>query len=137
MGVDKILDHIVPQDNKIIKYGQMSNKVALELKMTTSLYEHMQVITNYYDDEDDLYYNNWTDIEGMGYGWAWMRYKEKDWHKMMSRMIGDEAKELLKNEENTLYFIYEDEKVKTYHFVQLNDWREDIVISFSNEELWY
>ncbi|WP_025909284.1 hypothetical protein [Priestia flexa] len=135
--MEKILKYIVPSEDKIVKYGQMNEKLLLELKMTTSLYSDMQVVTNYYDNEDDPYFNNWTDIEGMGYGWVWMRYEEKDWHKMMSQMIGEEVKYLLENEDYTLYFVYENEKIKTYHFVELGLYRKDVIISFSNEELWY
>lgn len=133
--MEKILQHIVPDNQKIIKYGQVNDKVLLELKMITSLYEYIRIITNYYDDDQQPYQNNWTDIEGMGYGWAWMRFEEKDWHKMMGMLVSDEADTLLRSMEDTLYFVYEDEKVKTYHFVTLDDYRTDVVVSFSNEEL--
>jgi hypothetical protein len=136
--MDKILEHILMPNDKIIKYGQVDEKILLELKMTTSLYEHIEIVTNYYDDVEMPYINNWTDVEGMGYGWAWLRYKEKDWHKMMGRLVSDQANSLLFNADNILYFVYENEKVKTYHFVQLNNYyREDVIISFSNEEMWF
>lgn len=135
--MDKILDHILSPGDSIIKYGQVDEKILLELKMTTSLYEHIEIITNYYDDENEPYFNNWTDVEGMGYGWVWLRYDEKDWHKMMGMLVSREAESLLKEMDNTLYFVYENEKVKTYHFITLDKYREDVLISFSNEEIFY
>jgi hypothetical protein len=137
--VDKILEHILSPNDKIIKYGQLDEKVLLELKMTTSLYSDIDIITNYYDDERMPYINNWTDVEGMGYGWVWLNHEEKDWHKMMGKLVSDEADSLLLDMDDTLYFVYEDESVKTYHFVYLGkgSYRQDVLIRFSNEELFY
>lgn len=134
----EVIEQIVPSNYELIKYGQVDEKLLLELRMTTSLYEYIHVITNYYDDDEYMpYKNNWTDVEGMGYGWRWMRYEEKDWHKMMSKMVSEEADSLIKEMENTLYFVYENEEVKTYHFITLDggSFRTDIIIDFSNSEL--
>ncbi|MGD1416499.1 hypothetical protein [Bacillus stercoris] len=133
--MEKILKHIMRPNDKIIKYGVLDEKILRELKMITSLYDYIEVVTNYYDDEDDPYRINWTDIEGMGYGWAWMNYDEKDWHKMMSKVVSHETDLLLRNVNDALYFVYENGKVKTYHFVYIGDCRYDTVISFSNNEI--
>jgi len=135
--MDKILNHILSKDEEIIKYGQVDEKIMRELKMTTSLYDYIQVITNYYDNDERPYSNNWTDVEGMGYGWRWMRFEEENWHKMMGRMVSEEADYLLTVSEHTLYFVYESNTVKTYHFVSLDGFRQDTIFSFSNEELHY
>ncbi len=132
--MQKIFDHILSPEDQIIKYGKMNEKILMELKMTTSLYDYIEVVTNYYDDDERPYLNNWTDVEGFGYGWAWLNYDEKDWHKMMSQMASEEVESLPLDK--TLYFVYENEKLKTYHFVCLGDWREDVVVSFSNEEIF-
>ncbi len=132
--MENILNHIVPSTDRILKYGKLNEKVIMELKMITSLYDYIEVVTNYYDDEDNPYRNSWTDIEGFGYGWAWLGYDEKDWHKMMSQIAAEEVESLTLDK--TLYFVYENEKLKTYHFVCLGDWREDVVVSFSNEEIF-
>lgn len=107
--MEKILKHILRPNDKIVKYGQFNEKVALELKMTTSLFDYIEAVWNYYDG-DNPYFNNWTDVEGFGYGWGWLNYEEEDWHKMMSRTVarGIDMIDL----ENTLYFVYENEKVK-------------------------
>lgn len=135
--MDTILKHIVPNNERIIKYGQLDEKILLELRMTTSLYDYIQVVTNYYDNEERPFCINWTDVEGMGYGWAWLDYEEADWHKMMARMVSREAESLSRDMDNTLYFIYENKTVKTYHFIALCDERFDVLISFSNAEIFY
>ncbi|MEM5009308.1 hypothetical protein WKH57_01175 [Niallia taxi] len=134
--MQKILEHIVPEGNTIVKYGLLDKKLIIELKMTTSLYDYIETVTKYYDG-DDQYFNNWTDIEGYGYGWVWMRYEEAEWHKMMGKQVACESKRLSKDMDNTLYFVYEGEGVVTYHFVNLNERREDTLISFSNSEMDY
>lgn len=133
--MNEILKHILSPEDKIVKYGQLDEKILLELKMTTSLYEHIEVVTNYYDDEKNPYFNNWTDVEGMGYGWAWLRYDEKVWHKMMGKIVADKA-ELL-DMDHTLYFVYENKAARTYHFVTLGEWREDVLITFSHNEIFF
>ena len=135
--MDKILEHILSPNDKLIKYGLLNEKLLLELKMSTSLYEHIEVVTNYYDNETNPYRINWTDVEGMGYGWAWMRHKEEDWHKMMGKLVSYEADSLSTVMDDTLYFVYENSQIKTYHFVTLNGDRTDVLIGFSNEEMYF
>lgn len=130
------LEQIVSPDNRIIKYGQLDEKVLLELKMTTSLYDYIQVITDYYDEEDHPYFNNWTDIEGMGYGWAWLNYEEKDWHKMMEKIVSSEADSLSRIADEIFYIVHENENEKIYQFIHIEGiYREDIIITFSNNEI--
>lgn len=137
--METIITHILSTEDTLIKCGQIDEKILRELKMITSLYDYIQMVTVYYDDEDRPYKRNWTDIEGMGYGWGWMNYEEKDWHKMMSRMISREADSLIMDMDNTLYLVYENELVKTYHFISLTGgyYREDVLFSFSNKEICY
>ena len=133
--MDKIFNHIIPNGSHIIKHGQLNEKISLELKMTTSLFKYIEVIINFYDDEVYPYLNNWTDVEGMGYGWAWTHYEENNWHRMMARLASNRVDKLLGKMDHALYFVYENEKVKTYHFVCLDEYREDTLISFSDEEI--
>ncbi|MGE8080955.1 hypothetical protein [Peribacillus loiseleuriae] len=64
-----------------------------------------------------------------------MNYEEKDWHKTMSKLVSHEADSL--DIDNTLYFVYENETVKTYHFVSLSGCREDVLIGLSNKEIYF
>jgi hypothetical protein len=133
--MDQILNHILTNNEKLITYGELNEKVLMELKMTTSLYEHIEIVTDYYDDDERPYDNNWTDVEGMGYGWAWLSYEERDWHMMMSKLVSDEA-DVLKHADNVLYFKYEKEDAITFHFIRLDGmYRTDVLIRFSNKEL--
>lgn len=132
----KMIDSVVNSNKNIVKQGILSEKVLLELKMLTSLYDHIQIVTNYYSDEEDPDFNNWTDIEGMGYGWAWTRYEEDRWHEMMGKLIAYECEGLKENVNKGHYVVYESDGIKTYHFITNNWYRIDILVSFSDKELW-
>lgn len=132
--MEKIIEHLLKPGDQLIKYGQLTPNVLLEAQMTTSLYDYMEVIWNYYTDEKNPYRINWIDVEGMGYGWAWSVHEEKDWHRMMARMIARETKCLERFMEDTLYVVYESERGKTFHFVTLTEEREDILFNFLNKE---
>ena len=132
-----IINYILSSTPKLIKHGCLNEKILLELKMNTSLYNYIEVLYNLYTDEDYPDFNNWTDVEGMGYGWKWLRYKESEWHKMMCKIVDEHCDRLLKNINKVYYFVYKQDKCKVYHFVTLDEYRKDTIISLSNEEIDY
>ena len=132
-----MIDTVVTEKKNIIKQGVISEKILLEMKMYTSMFESMEIVTNYYSDEEDPDCNNWTDVEGMGYGWAWLRYEEERWHEMMGKLIARECETLRHHVNKGYYVVYEEGEVRTYHFIT-NDWyRIDILIGFSNKEMHF
>ena len=134
-----MLNEILSQKKHVIKHGKLNENILLELKMTTSLYDYIRVVTNHYSDEERPDFINWTDVEGMGYGWRWLRYEEKEerWHEMMAKMVREEAEYLSKNRKEQYFVVYDEEDTKTYHFITNEYTRTDILISFSNKELSY
>lgn len=138
MNKQTLVQEIVTTTPNVIKHGKLNEKILLELKMMTSLYEYIEVVTNYFDDVKRPNFNNWTDVEGMGYGWIWMNYEEKNWHKMMGRIVADECNYLLTCMQDVYYMVYENERCKTYHFININPYgRTDILVGLSNEEIWF
>lgn len=133
--MEEILNHVLSPGDQIIKYGQLTPDILLEMKLTTSLYEYMEVVWLYFSDGENPYRLNWMDIEGMGYGWAWSAHEENQWHQMMAQMIGREANNMEKNMDDYLYFVYESEKGKTFRFISLEPYREDTLVVFLNDEV--
>lgn len=46
--------------------------------MMKKYFNHFKYIDTYelwYDDTDNPNINNWVDVEGIGYGWLWLNYK--------------------------------------------------------------
>lgn len=136
MTKQDIIKDVLANTKNVTRHGTLNEKVLLELKMTTSLYDFIEVVTNYYDDEERPDFNNWTDVEGFGYGWRWMNYEEKDWHKMMSRMVAEECDKLMCDIHKGYYLVEENESTKTYQIINISDCRRvDTLITFSNEEV--
>lgn len=134
-----IISQIVPEGHQYIKHGQVDEYILRELQMSASLHKYIEFVTDWYDEIEAPYFNNWTDIEGMGYGWRWMNYKEEDWHKMMFKIVKEESETLLRDWDITLYFVYKNDSVLTYHFITLNGgvYRTDHIFSLSHEEIDY
>ena len=146
MNKSEIVNKVLSTVKNVTKHGQLTEKVLMELKMMTSLYGYIEVVTNYYSEEGRPDFNNWVDVEGMGYGWAWMKYEEYEeneekWHEMMyemmCKMVANESEWLLQDMDDTYYLVYENEGEKKYHFINFNGYRSDIIITLSNEELFY
>lgn len=139
MNKKDIHNKVLASKKSIINHGQLNEKILLALKMTTSLYEYIEVITEFYDDNERPDFNNWVDVEGMGYGWAWMNYENEEhrWHEMMSKMVSHESEGLLSTLDDTYFIIYENERGKVFHFITLLDSRFDTIITFSHSELNY
>ena len=133
-----VIQNVLSSKTNIIKHGILNEKILLELKMNTSFYDYIEVVTNYYDDEERPDFNNWTDVEGMGYGWAWLKYENEEhkWYKMMCKMVASQCEYLNKDINNTYYLVYEDEINKYYHFINFNGYREDTITTLSNKEIW-
>lgn len=120
----------------VIKHDWLNEKVLNEIKLTTSLYDHIEVVNKSYDKEN-ITRSVLENVEGMGYGWKGVNYEEKDWYKMMCKMVEQECNSC-KNSLNYTYFILsEDCNVKSYNLISVFDdeTRKDVIISFSNTEL--
>lgn len=132
-----IISEVIGKYSRVIKRGYLNEKVLLGLKMNVSLYPYIEVITNYYDSERNPDSLNWTDVEGMGYGWAWLNYPEDKWHKMMGRIVSDECDMLLNAVNDTYYVIAKDKGKITYHFITFGEFREDTIITLSHKKLYF
>ncbi|WP_440110122.1 hypothetical protein [Paenibacillus sp. QZ-Y1] len=132
-----VYDYLQQEGRKILKHGQLDYKVILELKMMTSFYDYIEINTTYHDDKNDENLVTWVDIEGMGYGWIWANHEERDWYKMMLRLVDEECNHLTKEMKNVYYFVYEYKNILIYRFVVKDEYcRRDRIIQLSNEDLW-
>lgn len=124
------------QTKDVLSHGVLNEKILLELQMNTSLYDYIQVVDELIDFEEGEESVVWYDIEGMGYGWRWMRYDEKDWHKMMGELVKLEVA-LLKPVIDKTYYIKhkEDNDTVTYRFINREYGNRDLLITLSSKEI--
>lgn len=138
MKYRKAANEVLSSSKNVIKKGVLTEKILTEIKMTTSLYECIEVLNNYYTDPENPDFNNWIDVEGFGYGWAWSRWDENRWHEMMSKIVEKDSERLWGDTEDGYYIVSINDGVKVYHLIgDYGECRKDVVISFSNEELYY
>lgn len=137
MKLNEIISSVKKDYPYILKQGSLNEKVLLELKMNTSLFEHIEVVIDYYDDDEMPGENNWTDVEGMGYGWRWLHYDKGRWHEMMCKIVAEECEGLLNNINKVYYIIAQENEKKIYHLITLDEYRTDTIVTLSNEELFY
>lgn len=132
----KVTEYL-PFNSALLHQGKLHEQVLLGLKMTTSLYQYIRVVVNFYEDKNNPRRITWSDVEGMGYGWRWVHYPEEKWHNMMSKIVQEESNKLEKESFEVHYLIYQNGDEKVFHFISERSDRKEIIITFSNEELDY
>jgi hypothetical protein len=130
------------------KYEQWNDFVSVELKYVTkdllkevvqicNHTKHMEEQIQYYDSERGDELNNWTDIEGEGYGWLWLNKPERKWRKLLKRnlkdFVIDKKKEIKNNKCIVLYVNTTDQII--YHFIEREYYQQDTVYTFSDKEI--
>lgn len=127
----------LPFNSKILQHGKLNEQVLLGLKMTTSLYQYIQVVINFYEDKNNPRRITWSDVEGMGYGWRWADYPEEKWHNMMSKIVSEESNKINKELSEINYLIYQNGEEKVFHFISERSDKKETIVTFSNKELNY
>lgn len=94
-----------------------------------------------YDDEENPDRNTWIDVEGEGYGWAWLTKEDEPskWHGLIKGLLLDFIEEKRENiNQKEEYVIHIDTGTQfIYHFIERESSSRDIVYTFSNEEIDY
>lgn len=117
-----IIDRKLPKGD----YKDNFNKILPKL---IKRYKYIDVIEYWYDDEENPNFNNWVDIEGIGYGWLWCNCKTDG---QIRKRIRKFARDIYHNE--TVY-IYNAYNIK--HIVFADNFDEVIIIRLSNDELYF
>lgn len=87
--------------------------------------------TYYYDDEDNPLENTWIDVEGEGYGWAFLTVEDtpEAWHAMMENRVKEYVSKRALDGEALV--IREEESI-TYRLFNRDNWH-DIAFTFSDK----
>lgn len=94
-------------DVEIISQGKVNGKIILKTLENCSKYFHIEIQECIYSHDN---YTNleWVDVEGIDYGWAWMRF-EDDNGKLNKKGIHDHLASKIENFMNMLVNkLYED-----------------------------
>lgn len=130
------------KDNlKSLDVEKVTSSTLDELLSTCNKTKHIEERWELYDDEVDPERNTWIDVEGEGYGWAWLSKKDKPrkWHGIIKELLMhyiEQKKQNLSQSEEYVIRINTDVKM-IYHFIERESEMRDIVYTFSNDEIDY
>lgn len=75
-------------------HGRFIDKIPNKtMKKLLRQFHHIDIYEFYYDNKHNPDYNTWMEIEGMGYGWIWCKYKNRKFkeklkhNKLKNRLI--------------------------------------------------
>lgn len=114
-----------------IEVKEVTQELLDEMLVDMSKRRFIEEATFYYDDEDNPLENTWIDVEGEGYGWAWMNVEEtpEAWHTMMENRVKEyvskrafDGQALVSRQEDTV----------TYRLFNRENWH-DIAFTFSDK----
>lgn len=137
MEIKNVYEEIIATSAGIKSHGFLTKPVIEEMEEAAKSYPHLEVLLNLYDDSEDPNLNTWTDVEGMGYGWLWNKHPEEKWHEELLHHAVKSTSELLHLIGPTYFLSYEEEANVVYHFVSFDESRKDIIVTMSQEELFY
>lgn len=75
------------------------------MKKCLNHFKYIDTYEFWYDDPDNPNYNNWIDVEGIGYGWLWTLHKDSD--KLQRKSVIKHAMALYKDSTNEMCIRHE------------------------------
>lgn len=102
--------------------------------------KHIEEVISHYDSEDDPTWCTWQDVEGLNYGWMWLKYREEHMKEMMIAYISGTVRAYQKRmddgEEFTLVKVYSDEygDTVTFHVMDVKENQFVYTWTFSNKD---
>lgn len=76
------------------------------MKKCLNHFKYIDTYEFWYDDPDNPNYNNWIDVEGIGYGWLWTLHKDSD--KLQRKSVIKHAMALYKDSTNEMCVFKDD-----------------------------
>jgi len=111
-----------------------------ELSEMANSHEHIEERVDHYTNEDDPTRCNWTDIEGIDYGWKWTKYPDNP--EKVAEILRDDIHEFIEstvtdinNGVNIFVVAVEFGDRVTYHFIGRPRLTADIIYTFADSEI--
>lgn len=128
---------------EIISKGKFGGSILYNILELCDKYFHIHIEESFYEEGSDNSY--WMDIEGIGYGWKWLRCEDENGkldEQKNHDMLVDHIKRTLefiinKHYDDTLWYIHskENEVERIVIYNQTNDGVQ-YEYAFSDKELW-
>ena len=127
--------------NNNVSYQKLSKVYINNIIKQNVEYPFVECVEMFYDDS--LTFNNWIDVEGMGYGWIWSDCPRCQWRNKICSLIRNYyfKQKTFKNTKKMIV-IKTPEKIifhipsRFYNFKK-GKFNSDVVITFSKKELFF
>lgn len=125
------LETFVKNNNmNVLWKNKITNKT---MKRYINQFKYIDTYIYWYDDEQQPNTNTWLDIEGIGYGWLWLVYKQSE--KLQRKAVIKEAMKLYKIGTNKICMQKENDVISIFFESKYKD--AILKIRVSNKELHY
>ena len=124
-----------------VKIKSVNKSLLTEMINDSSKLRFIQESCEFYDDEEieNQTEANWIDIEGEGFGWVFLNYPARKWHKVMRLRMLSYIKELSKrieSGEELIAVVAKDKDVIIYTFIDREMSLYDMNYIFTNSKMY-
>lgn len=102
------------------------------MKKYLNQFKYIETHKLWYDDSDHPNFNNWIDVEGIGYGWLWVNHKNSE--KLQRKSVIKHAMSLYRDSKNEMCIRIENGVVDIFLESKYNKCIFNIIVS--NKELY-
>lgn len=99
---------------------------------------HIEEVISHYDSEEEPTWCTWQDVEGLDYGWMWLRYKEEHMKEIMASHISGTVrayqKRLSDGDEFTLVKSVVDYHTIVFHVLDIKEGKLVYTWTFSDKD---
>ena len=129
----------IEDDLRLVSSGRIKGEIISKLLNYCDTYEHIEIQECIYsDDHTNL---EWIDVEGIDYGWAWMRFEDdlQGLREYLASKVRHVLNDILNNKfEDDVYYIHlESDKYKWIKIINQNNDDRLYSYKFSDEELYF
>lgn len=111
-----------------------------ELSEMAKSHEHIEERVDHYTNEDDPTRCNWTDIEGIDYGWKWTKYPDNP--EKVAEILRNDIQEFIEstvkdiNNDVTIFAVVVEFGDRVlYHFIGRPRLTADVIYTFADSEI--
>ncbi|AMO25914.1 hypothetical protein Blue_091 [Bacillus phage Deep Blue] len=138
--VKEVIDSYVSTKNRSKWLHRVDATLLNELSEMAKSHEHIEERVDHYTDEDDPTRCNWTDVEGIDYGWKWTKYPDNP--EKVAEILRDDIYAFIESTVTDInnglaifVVVVELEDRVRYHFIGRPRLTADVIYTFADSEI--
>lgn len=135
-----IKEKLLKKGYTVIHEGSYNEKLLRNISLDIATHKYLELNEIFFEDSKDPTHATWFDIEGIDYGWIFLRVNSEQDYDVKKRLykytLNMFKKGYILNLNSLKYFILEKDSVKIYYIISnKKEYLKDFVIKISNKEL--